>query len=304
MEFLHGIWRSITFSDALPLRSGFRGELQNRFGMAQRYVSSFYGRSQDNGALKSIRSYCMFVGHARSGGSLVGALLDAHPNIILADEVDALKYVSAGFTREQIYHLLLDRSQYQATRGKTKAGRDAQKYSYQVPGQWQGRFDRLLVIGDRKAGKSTQRLGQDPGLLDALRKTMGKDQVKLVHVIRNPYDTLSTMHLRSGREIDNGIELYFSNCAAIQHLREKISTADMFTLRHEDFLECPERYLQQICEFLSISADADYIESCARILYKSPAKTRQKVAWGPESIQAVKSRIDEFEFLQGYRFED
>jgi hypothetical protein len=55
---------------------------------------------------------------------------------------------------------------------------------------------------------------------------------------------------------------------------------------------------------LSIPAEADYIESCAKILYKSPAKTRQKVAWSPESVQAVKTRIDEFEFLQGYTFED
>jgi hypothetical protein len=246
----------------------------------------------------------MFVGHARSGSTLVGALLDAHPNVILADEVDVLKYIPAGFTRDQIFHLLLERSRFQANRGKTKAGRDSKNYSYQVPGQWQGRFDQLFVIGDRKAGKSTQRLGRDPGLLEELKKRLGEVQVKLVHTVRNPYDTLSTMYLRSRRPIENGIELYFSNCAAIRRLREFTPAEDVFLLKHEEFLQNPTGYLQQLCDFLSIPAEQGFVQSCASILYKSPSRSRQKVSWRPEWIRAVKTGIDGFEFLQGYSFED
>jgi hypothetical protein len=52
----------------------------------------------------------MFVGHNKSGTSMVGSLLDAHPEVILSDEADALDYVRAGFSREQIFHILLGQS--------------------------------------------------------------------------------------------------------------------------------------------------------------------------------------------------
>ena len=48
-----------------------------------------------------IGSFLMFVGHPRSGHSLVGALIDAHPNAVVAHELDALKYVEAGFGRDR-----------------------------------------------------------------------------------------------------------------------------------------------------------------------------------------------------------
>jgi hypothetical protein len=303
MEFIEGVWRSVTSADILRNQSGFE-DLLNRFGMARRYISTYSANREDPGIFESVKTYCMFAGHARSGGSLVGALLDAHPHVILADEVDVLKYIPAGFTRDQIFRILLERSRFQANRGKTKPGRDGQSYSYQVPGQWQGRFSKLLVIGDRKAGKTAQRLGRDPSLVDKLMKIMGDVQVKVVHTVRNPYDTLSTMYIRSGRPIPTGIDLYFSNCAAIRRLQERIPTGDLLSLKHEAFLQNPTGYLKQLCDFLCIPAEPDYIQSCASILYKNPAKSRQKVDWRPEWIQAVKAGMGEFEFLHGYSFEE
>ena len=50
-------------------------------------------------------TFCLFLGHARSGHSIVGVLLDAHPRIVLADEFDALEYVDARFSKGQILYL-------------------------------------------------------------------------------------------------------------------------------------------------------------------------------------------------------
>jgi hypothetical protein len=303
MELIEGVWRSFSATDAFLDDRGSREKLLNRFGLVRRYVTSYYRSRGDNSPFQDVRTYCMFMGHARSGGSLVGALLDAHPNVILADEVDVLKYIPTGITREQIYHLLLDRSQFQARRGRTKHGRDAKDYSYHVPGQWQGRFERMLVIGDRKAGYSTQRLGQDPGLLKDLKNILGDIQLRLIQVIRNPYDTITTMNLRSGRPLENGIGVYFSNCAVLRAFQESLPGSDWFLVKHEPFLNSPETYLKRLCAFLDIEPHADYIQSCASILYKKPAQTRQKAAWTPELIAQVRSRIDEFDFLHGYSYD-
>ena len=56
----------------------------------------------------TVRAYVMFVGQPRTGHSLVGALLDAHPNALVAHELDALKYVAAGYDRRRLYALLVE----------------------------------------------------------------------------------------------------------------------------------------------------------------------------------------------------
>ncbi|MCA1614387.1 MAG: sulfotransferase, partial [Acidobacteria bacterium] len=155
-------------------------------GLPKPYLTSLYDSWRRREDFSALRAYCMFVGYPRSGHSLVGSLLDAHPDVVIAHELDALKYVRARFRREQLFHLLLDKSEEFTARGRQWNG-----YSYEVPGQWQGRRRSLRVIGDKKGGGSTMRLGADPRLLARLRRTVGVP-VKLVHVVRNPFDNIST----------------------------------------------------------------------------------------------------------------
>ncbi len=68
---------------------------------------------------------------------MIGALLDAHPNVILADEIDVFEYMDDGFSKEQIYHLLLKNSHREFLKGRVTARRLV-PYSFSVPGQWQG----------------------------------------------------------------------------------------------------------------------------------------------------------------------
>jgi hypothetical protein len=202
-----------------------------RLRIARRFVTSLYRSRGERSLFREVRTYCMFVGYARSGHSVVGALLDAHPEAIVPDEVDVLQYVAAGFSRVQIFHLLLARSRRQAGKGRVKGGRDGKTYSYHVPGQWQGCFTRLEVMGDSTAGRTTQRIRARPELVERLQDTMAGTQVKLIHVFRNPFDTISTMNLRSGRPLEDGIERYFTNCATIGALERRLPADSVLHLR-------------------------------------------------------------------------
>lgn len=274
-----------------------------RWRMARRYVTSLYKGRQERALFQHIKTYSLFIGHARSGHSIVGALLDAHPNIVLPDEVDALQYVAAGFSSTQIYHLLLARSRRQANKGRTKGGRDGKTYSYHVPGQWQGRFDTLQVIGDSKAGQSTRRLARDPGLLPRLRATLKPAQVKIIYVIRNPFDNISTMMLRGGRSFDNAITCYFDNCETIVQLQGEIDPADLIIVRQEDLLARPRQCLAQLCQFLGVTASDAYLNACASILYARPSKSRKKVIWSVDLMNVVQDKIDKVDFLKGYSYD-
>jgi hypothetical protein len=251
---------------------------------------------------KDVRTYCLFVGHNKSGTSMVGSLLDAHPEVILSDEADALDYVRAGFSREQIFHILLRQSRREARKGRVTARR-LQPYSYLVPGQWQGRYRSLRVIGDSTAGSSTRRLAVEPGLLDRLQTVMGEAEVKVIQIIRNPYDPISAMMVRGGRSFENAIETYFSYCETLAGLRERLDSSRLFPVRYEDFVRKGEEKLAAICNFLGVAAEPDYIRACTGILHVAPATHRQLVDWDAGHIARVAGEIKRFDFLDGYNFE-
>lgn len=271
--------------------------------MARDYLTSFVRSRGELRSFRTIASYCMFIGHARSGHSIVGAMLDAHPNVILPDEVDALRYVAAGFSREQLFHILLARSRRQLLKERTKAGRNGTSYSYRVPDQWQGRFSTLKVIGDSKAGKSTQRLAQSPAILDRLRRCLGTVDLRLIHVVRNPYDNISTLMVRGGRTFDNAITQYFANCAALVAIRQRVGDS-LLTIRQEQVILQPGPTLRQLCGFLNIPASDDYVQSCAGILYTSLPKSRHSVPWDDALIDRVRREIEKFDFLAGYAYDE
>ncbi|MGR3319837.1 MAG: hypothetical protein ACUZ8O_15330 [Candidatus Anammoxibacter sp.] len=104
------------------------------------YLPSIYGGFKNRKLFKTIETYCMFIGYPRSGHSLIGALLDAHPNMIIAHELGALKYIYARFSKKQIFCLVLNKSQKFA-----ETGRKLKSYSYVVPDQWHGRFSELRI---------------------------------------------------------------------------------------------------------------------------------------------------------------
>lgn len=150
--------------------------------LAKNYPKSLYGGLRNRKLFEGVEKYCMFIGYPRSGHSLIGSLLDAHPNIVIANELDVLKFIYARFSKRQIYYLLIENPRTWA-----ESGRKSASYSYEVLNQWQGRFKKLQVIGDKKGWSSTLRLRSNPELLRRLQDTISLN-IKFIHVIRNPYD--------------------------------------------------------------------------------------------------------------------
>ena len=248
-------------------------------------------------SFQDLGTYCMFIGYPRSGHSLIGALLDAHPNMIIAHELNVLKRIREGLNERQIYQLLLENSHTRA-----KAGRGASGYSYEVPNQWQGKFQKLKVIGDKQGGGSSRRLGNRPGSLQSLRNTFTR-QIKFIHVTRNPYDNIATIADRKNYSLEESATHYFSLCENIQKIKAQMATRDLFDLQHESFIANPQVILRGLCQFLGVDASDDYLNDCASIVYKSPHRSRYDARWDGKLIDAVKKRIAEFPFLAGYSFE-
>jgi len=217
--------------------------------------------------------------------------------MVIAHEADVLSMIEPDvLSRNQIFSFLLNNSQEFSKRGRAWSG-----YNYEIEGQWQGRFKTLEVIGDKKGGKGTKRIIDDPTLLKRLKDTVGMN-VKIIHHIRNPYDIITTICRRKGLKdpSNEDINYFFSLCDCIENVKRQEDKNNFFEGRHEDFIVDPKDYLLRLCQFLNLEATDDYLESCAAIVEKSPHKSRNLLPWSDEKIEAVSRGIDRFDFLKGY----
>lgn len=268
-----------------------------------RWLVSAIGARRADEALSGVRTMCLFIGHPRSGHSIVGALLDAHPQVVISDELDAVRYLDAGFRPRQVLYLSMAVARHQADNERRKAGSNGQTYSYHVPGQWQGRHRDLRVVGDSQAGWTVRRFRTKRGLRGRIEAAVAPVEVRYIHVIRNPYDNIATMMERGGRTFEDAFERYFVNCSAIVSLSEEIGSERLLRIRHEDVILDPRATLDRACRFLGVKADDAYLEACAGILFSRPSRSRSKIDWTDDQRARVDRGIDEYPFLSGYSFE-
>jgi len=102
----------------------------------------------------SVETFVLFVGYARSGHSLIAAILDSHPEIIIADEFNILENfkrlfkdpkVESYIRRLWIFSALHSLSHNQSIQG-LRAPNNRRRYSYYIPGGWQGKYRNQIKV--------------------------------------------------------------------------------------------------------------------------------------------------------------
>ncbi len=251
---------------------------------------------------ESINYFCLFVGHPRSGHSLIGSLLDAHPRMIVAHEFDVLRHLTtvsdliAEISERELYYMLLKRSEWFVQRNAKWSG-----YRYAVPSQHKGEYTSLEVIGDKKGGDTALMLAENPQLLTMLQDFLSVP-IKVMHVSRHPFDNIATMAYKDHGDIDLSIESYFHRCEGVQNAREQTLDRHWFTLHLEDFIEDTEDYLDRICNFFGVKNYDRYLRDCSNIVFDKPNKSRSKVSFSKYQIERIREESENTSYLSRYQF--
>lgn len=245
----------------------------------------------------------MFVGYPRSGHSLVGAIIDAHPHAIMAHELNALVFLKLGYSKNQLFYLLEKQSQAFA-----KADRQWSGYSYHIPGMWQGRYESLQLIGDKRGSSTMKVLAQHPELLDKAASLC--PNFKLIHVIRNPFDSISTsVKIRererkmtfSEKDLDKKIGHFFSKAKLIQEIKQRFEVLDVY---HEALIAEPKAVISQLFKFLNLDLEAAYLDKIAAIINPRPHNSRfEQALWTPTAKDEVMQEMGKYTFFAGYHFD-
>ncbi|WP_169334851.1 sulfotransferase [Salinimonas chungwhensis] len=276
-------------------------------------------------AFSRINNFVQFLSFPRSGHSLIGSLLDAHPNAIVSHELDAMGLIHKGVPQAPIYGLIENNS-----KTFTQHGRFWNGFSYKVENQPHGFSDSLTVIGDKKGDWAVRWFDKNPELITQLRKTI-KNNIRWVLVTRNPLDNIATLSLRKNRTYDEvriqhksgdtfAAELksrqesgkiaasvrddmiadYRLLCDTISKMQHELAEEEVLHVVYEDFCKDPNKGLSTICKFLNIEPSTDYLKNCSSKITTSLHKSRQRVSWSPSQIAEVKDITQSHDFLNCY----
>ena len=102
-----------------------------------------------------VKTFLLFIGYNRSRHTLLASLLDAHPNVIIANDFNILRQwienpLLSQRRKQYIYELLLAKSRYDVMFGvrSRPVGEEAVQYHYSIKDQWQGRYNKSIQVSE------------------------------------------------------------------------------------------------------------------------------------------------------------
>jgi hypothetical protein len=283
--------------------------------------------------VNSVEKFVFFVGYARSGHSMIGSVMDAHPDMVIAHEyflfdkcVDLLKQSKDIFKEKVVLFNSLFANSFLTSKCGWRSDTNTVKgYNFNLNLHWQGTFNQLRVIGD-KSGNSAAHL-----LATALGQSCLQNMVSLnvplvaIHVVRNPYDMIATSLLYAVRgPVDKAtlgntkVDIHVSRSEQLQAAKEifrhagTISKLSSLFSKHltvievhiEDYIQSPRTVIEDLCHSLGVDCPQDYVEECGRKAYSSISRSRDLITWSHNVRYFVQQQIKRFPFFSGYSFED
>lgn len=249
---------------------------------------------------RRVERIMLTIGCNRSGSSLLGQLLNAHPEMAVARELyllqklRALRFIPTPSARGRATRLILERDREAARALYRQSG-----YSYAVDGLWQGRYSRLRVIGNKAPVNSVAGLNAawGPGAPDCVRRR-ARLPARVLFTIRNPYDATASRRINRLRDRAGADIPPTCGCAPADSERpsvrerdvrrlldmsERVSRAlamfpedDVLPTRYEYLVASPRESLRRVCAFLG--ARGRRLSRCLRRLHAP-----RRAADAPES---------------------
>ncbi|XP_020631718.1 uncharacterized protein LOC110068653 [Orbicella faveolata] len=138
MEFIPNTWLSLTNRETISI------------SYAEKRFKLYDG----------VETFVMFIGYPRSSHSLVGAMLDAHPEIIIPHEYDVIqnwgKYNQSSTVSKRnlakyklffdLHHLSTKQAMFLSRSSDSVSG---DRYKYNVPGLWQGGYQTRIKVNKK-----------------------------------------------------------------------------------------------------------------------------------------------------------
>ena len=282
-------------------------------------------------AINSVEKFIFFVGYGRSGHSIIASMMDAHPNMVIANEFYLFdkwaRQVKSVRDKVKLFNELY-RNSYKSAHAKDgwrTAQKDQKGYTLELAGAWQGKYERLQVIGDKAAGDTAIKGHQSPGKFKKMYLELQSTvqvPIQVIHIVRNPYDMIATVALYNAsnkREVKvkaskehrfnrqnylrNAAKSIFAKADGVMQIMNTCHPK-LLEIHSEEFILDPKEVIQQICHFLEVECTEEYLQKCYEKTFRKLSRSRDLVEWPPDLVAAVQREIEQYRFFQMYSFDD
>ena len=295
--------------------------------------------------IRGVKTFVFFMGYPRSGHSIVGSILDAHPHVVVSHEFMLMnrqaifsKPSTTNWTSD-LFNVLYQHSYLDVQNGTRNSEMTDKGYALYIDGLWQGEYDRFIdVIGDKSGGLTTSQYVYDPVKFQRNYKELAARlpvPIKAVHVLRNPYDQITTAliyalidggqltkmdftnakkNLISGSQMPNTkgfvnetllrrkINNLFNRFWAASKIAELVGETNVLTIHSSDLIHNPQDTIQRMCEFFGVSIPDVYLKIASEKVFTSVSQTRVLTEWPPRMIAEVEEQMKQYEVLHRYSF--
>jgi len=276
--------------------------------------------------MNKIKSYLYFIGHASSGHSIVGSILDSHPHIVVSHEFDVIDKLNSLSNKLLLFNGIWKSSCTAITgKGWRSKTTNFKGYTLAIDNLYQGAYQSHIdVIGDKRGDMTVKLYMKDRDEFETTFRNLSsivKLPMKVIHVIRNPYDNIGTQAL-FGHEITAHINIktlknsdhaqfvdpklvdkclveYFDFYKAIEEMKVKYNL-DVLEVHGKDLIADPKKVLTMLCDFLQVNCPSHFLTVCADKIFPKESKTRYKLKWSNEQIKTVKNNINRYPNLHRY----
>jgi hypothetical protein len=239
-----------------------------------------------------IKKFVLFLGPVRTGHTFISSLLSAHPKIAISLELQPFKKVTRqGYNQKRIFKGILNNC---SNRKSMEMG----GYEY-LFSKNQNKIKNVEIIGDSIAGFKHDVLINEKSL--AKFCNIINIPIKWFIVYRNPFDVVTSFHLMNKKSIEINVG-HFISITKRTIKTSNISTIknNLFKFHIESFIEEPVEWMENICNFLGVRAERDYLKFCQSKVFKKPKRTFDKKLWTDSQIKSINEFIKTIPDLERY----
>lgn len=207
----------------------------------------------------NIKKYIFTIGAPRSGTTLLGEILNSHPNILISNEVRVLNQI---FEKKYNFNKAIKISNINAYNEYLKI----KKKNITIQNKWKdldfNKFflkKNITISGDKKSGGNSILYKKFEFKFEKFVKD--NKNIYFLVIIRNPYDAAKSYlksHRHETKNIRDAIKQIIERNSYAFKLKKKFSNR-VKIIYYENFLSNPQKSMISICRFLKIKTSQKWL---------------------------------------------
>ena len=246
-----------------------------------------------------IKHLILFIGMPRCCTSLIASILDAHPQIIVS-----LRGIRKRSRRKGYKGLVRRIFRYSAKLASENRRHDENEF---YMAQWSGTVDsqsNFIVIGVKNI--DLLRISRNVEFLRYYIETLNLRSICFLHMIRRPYDVLSTNCYREKMPLKKTIDWMYECYDQVHNLDMQIKNNDKYKMVHfvAEKMFTNKNELRKIFEAVDIDVSSDWLGEVTEQIWEEPRKTANRITWNASDIEKVMLLQDKHKWLKEYDLTD